>query len=217
MVHSPTSSESGYTGVTPSEQDDDEAEMKTLADDTPSIMSFDTFPMSATPSSSASPHDLSLSLHHIPAQDALIIRAQPPMTPVTHIKHVPCDIVLVIDVSGSMAAAAPVPGTGLESHTGLTVLDLVRHAALTIIETLDANDRLGLVTFDAKARVVQPLKPMGIAAKRDTKKKVNALRPLAATNLWDGIKQGLGLFTEAGLSGNVPALMVLTDGMPNCM
>lgn len=39
------------------------------------------------------------------------------------------------------------------------------------------------------------------------------------TNLWGGIQTGLKLFEDcaAGSKGGVPALMVLTDGLPNHM
>jgi hypothetical protein len=83
----------------------------------------------------------------------LIVKVQPPRdhaNPELH--HVPCDIVLVIDVSGSMGSDAPVPGDGKE-RTGLSVLDLTKHAALTILETLGEEDRLGIVTFGSEAKV----------------------------------------------------------------
>jgi Mg-chelatase subunit ChlD len=47
--------------------------------------------------------------------------------------------------------------------------------------------------------------------------RIDEMRPLTATNLWNGIRDGLGLFgeAEAGSDGRVPALLVLTDGAPN--
>jgi hypothetical protein len=75
----------------------------------------------------------------------------------TTVKHVPCDIVLVIDVSGSMGLDAPPPPTDNpsenEERSGLSILDLVKHASNTILETLDSGDRLGIVTFATKAKV----------------------------------------------------------------
>jgi hypothetical protein len=53
------------------------------------------------------------------------------------------------------------PGDGSgeeEEEYGLSVLDLVKHAARTIIETLDARDRLGIVAFSTRTEVGgQPL------------------------------------------------------------
>jgi hypothetical protein len=85
--------------------------------------------------------------------EGLIVKVQPPRDhPDPHLDHVPCDIVLVIDVSGSMQANAPVPGEAGE-QTGLSVLDLTKHAARTILETLGPQDRLGIVRFASDARV----------------------------------------------------------------
>ena len=78
-----------------------------------------------------------VSIHPLPTLDGLITKVIPPTQPVNgHLHHVPCDIVLVIDVSRSMKALAPAPprekGQKAE-QTGLTVLDLAKHAANTIV------------------------------------------------------------------------------------
>ncbi|KAH0492916.1 hypothetical protein TgHK011_007843 [Trichoderma gracile] len=158
-----------------------------------------------------------LQLHHIPSKEALLVKIQPPKEPSKPISHVACDIVLVIDVSGSMCAAAPVPGEGGE-ETGLSVLDLTKHAAFTIIETMDERDRLGIVTFETESKVVQCLEPMTDANKEQARERIKALRPLGSTNLWHGMLDAIKLFTkEPSRSHRVPAMMVLTDGEPNHM
>jgi von Willebrand factor type A domain len=102
------------------------------------------------------PNKLGVEIHPFPAQDGLLVRVQPPQQPTNpKLGHVPCDIVLVIDVSGSMATDAPapvVPGQKTEKF-GLSVLDLTKHAARTILETLNENDRLGIVTFASEVEV----------------------------------------------------------------
>ncbi|KAL6875263.1 hint domain-containing protein [Trichoderma novae-zelandiae] len=158
-----------------------------------------------------------LQLHHMASKDALLVKIQPPKEPSKPVSHVACDIVLVIDVSGSMGAAAPVPGEGGE-ETGLSVLDLTKHAAFTIIETMDERDRLGIVTFETESRVVQWLEPMTDSNKEQARKRVKALKPLKSTNLWHGMLDAIKLFTkEQRRSRRVPAMMVLTDGEPNHM
>ncbi|KAK1251713.1 hypothetical protein MKX07_007192 [Trichoderma sp. CBMAI-0711] len=158
-----------------------------------------------------------LQLHHIPSKEALLVKVQPPREPAKSISHVACDIVLVIDVSGSMCAAAPVPGEGGE-ETGLSVLDLTKHAAFTIIETMDERDRLGIVTFETESKVVQCLEPMTDTNKEQARERIKALRPLGSTNLWHGMLDAIRLFTkELSRSHRVPAMMVLTDGEPNHM
>jgi hypothetical protein len=98
-----------------------------------------------------------VSIHPLPALDGLIVKVIPPTQPVDgHLNHVPCDIVLVIDVSGSMSAPAPAPprekGQKTE-QTGLMVLDLAKHAANTIIRSLDNRDRLAIATFSQQCKV----------------------------------------------------------------
>ncbi|RSL91702.1 hypothetical protein CDV31_015414 [Fusarium ambrosium] len=160
--------------------------------------------------------DVSLHLEPVPERKGLIVKIQPPTAPSTEIPHVPCDIVLVIDVSGSMAGAAPVPGEETNESTGLSILDLTKHAARTIIETMNEGDRLGIVTFASKAKVVQPLLSMTSENKERSRENVTSMRPIDATNLWHGMLEGIKLFKNVK-SSNVPAIMVLTDGMPNHM
>jgi hypothetical protein len=157
-----------------------------------------------------------LQIHPIPSMEAAIIKVAPPQGTEQPISHIPCDIVLVIDVSGSMGLDAPVPGEDDEA-TGLSVLDLVKHAANTIIETLGAQDRLGIVSFASSAKVVQRLTTMTAANKETARKRIKDLQPTDATNLWGGIRSGLDLFKESRTSNNVAAIMVLTDGQPNHM
>ena len=180
-----------------------------------------------------------LEIHPLSAEaGGLLLRVIPPQSP-PNLKdanfHVPCDIVLAIDVSGSMGADAPVPTYRTSypddydpnhqqdqppEHNGLSVLDLVKHAARTIASTLNESDRLGIVTFSTKVDVLQPLLPMTAANKIKTELNLGGMQATTATNLWGGILKGLELFRRGGgggASGRVPALMVLTDGMPNCM
>ncbi|KAF5023210.1 hypothetical protein F66182_4718 [Fusarium sp. NRRL 66182] len=163
-----------------------------------------------------SDQDAALHLEPVPSRNGLLVKVQPPTAPSANMPHVPCDIVLVIDISGSMRRAAPVPGEDGEDN-GLSVLDLTKHAARTIIETMNENDRLGIVTFASKARVLQPLMPMSKDNKANSNKCISSMRPLDATNLWQGMLEGIKLFNKDQSSTNVPAIMVLTDGMPNHM
>lgn len=166
---------------------------------------------------SASSRDASLQLHPVQSKDALLVKIQPPKEPERQVKHVASDIVLVIDVSGSMNCRADVPGEDANESPGLSVLDLVKHASMTILESLDEGDRLGLVTFCSKSEIVQELTPMSDANKDVVRERIKKIRPQDSTNMWHGILDGLKVFEEGGESSRVPSMMVLTDGRPNHM
>ncbi|KAK4187410.1 hint-domain-containing protein [Podospora australis] len=161
-------------------------------------------------------------IHPFNTEDGLLIKIEPPREPEdSKLSHVPLDLVLCIDVSGSMGADAPVPGNGDDDHpehTGLSVLDLVKHAAKTILETMDSRDRLGIVTFAGKSKVLQKLTATTVCNKKSITDKIDEMRPLDMTNLWHGIRDSLKLFEETdGSYGRVPVVLVLTDGLPNHM
>ncbi|KAG5982030.1 hypothetical protein E4U55_002399 [Claviceps digitariae] len=154
-------------------------------------------------------------LHSVPSKQAVLVKIVTPKAPTSDIEHVPCDIVLVIDVSTSMGDDAPVPGD--TERTGLSVMDLTKHAALTIVETLNDKDRLGIVTFGTRSMIVQSLTYMDGENKDTARQKIHHLHPNGSTNLWHGIQNGIRVFDESLDNGNVRAMMVLTDGMPNHM
>jgi hypothetical protein len=131
------------------------------------------------------------------------------------LSHVPCDIALVIDVSGSMGADAPAPGE--DERTGHSVLDLVKHACRTIMSTMTKEDRLAIVTFSNGSKVLQSLTEMTDANKETAKAKIEAMGLENCTNLWHGLRDGIKLFKNEANTGRVPAVMVLTDGVPNHM
>jgi Mg-chelatase subunit ChlD len=67
-------------------------------------------------------------------------------------------------------------------------------------------------------KTLSPLESMTDSNRDAAKAKVTSMRPYGATNLWQGIVTGLGLFKEEQSdTRRFPALMVLTDGMPNYM
>ncbi|KAH8204278.1 hypothetical protein TruAng_001564 [Truncatella angustata] len=162
-----------------------------------------------------------VSIHPLATQEGVLIKVEPPYRPSNDdLSHVPCDIVLVIDVSWSMSDVAPVIGRDDEGmvtreHTGYSVLDITKHAALTVLETLDAGDRLAVVTFSTSAKVVRKLQPMDPVNKKATEKCIRGLKVESATNLWQGIVKGIEQFRDLKNTGRVPAVLVLTDGQPN--
>ncbi|KUI69456.1 hypothetical protein VM1G_04919 [Cytospora mali] len=173
-------------------------------------------PYTETQETSSPSADATVNIQPLPDKNGVIVTVQPPKVPANDkLSHVPCDIALVIDVSGSMGDDAPVPGEG--ERTGLSVLDLVKHACRTIMSTMTAEDRLAIVTFSNASHVLQPLTPMTDFNKEITQKEVEAMSVRGCTNLWHGLKAGIKLFENEENSGRVPAVMILTDGVPNHM
>ena len=163
-------------------------------------------------------HEVKLEVDRIDDQK-LLLSITPPREPGSGQRN-GSDIVLVIDVSGSMASAAELPDQAqndLKESSGLSILDLVKHSSRTILSKLDERDRLAIVTFSTKAKVVLPLTRMTHKAKDDADIRIEQLQPLDITNLWAGIREGLELFKDHSASKNSQGLFVLTDGVPNYM
>ena len=92
-----------------------------------------------------------ISLHPVANGDSIIFRVTPPKTQPNG-KRAPCDLVLVIDRSASMGSPAPANG-GPNEDVHISLLDLVRHTCNSIIDVLDDNDRLAIVTFNDETHV----------------------------------------------------------------
>mmetsp|Transcript_26143 Transcript_26143/g.38717 ORF Transcript_26143/g.38717 Transcript_26143/m.38717 type:complete len:306 (-) Transcript_26143:915-1832(-) len=135
-------------------------------------------------------------------------------TPDTDVRQ-PIDVVCVVDVSGSMGSPASTQGS---ESSGLSLLDIVKHALKTIINTLGEKDRLSLVSYSNTATVVFGLTPITTAGKSRALKLVDELKPDGLTNLWDGLVKGLDILSESQVSTTVrrnSTILLLTDGVPN--
>ena len=81
---------------------------------------------------------------------------------------------------------------GVEA-SGLTLLDIVKHAAKTIINTLNENDRLSIVSYSNNAETLFDLIPMNNVGKENAIALLCTLEPDGMTNLWDGLNTGLNV------------------------
>lgn len=131
--------------------------------------------------------------------------------------RVPSDIVLVVDVSGSMGNDATTQGV---EYSGLSLLDIVKHAVKTVISTLTDKDRLALVSYSNQANTVFDLMTMDTVGKENAVTMLDRLNPGGMTNLWDGLKKGMDILKDRILPGgsqygNNGSILLLTDGEPN--
>lgn len=127
----------------------------------------------------------------------------------------PMDIVLVVDVSGSMDAAAMVDQGGQAVDVGFSVMDITKHALNTVIEALKPQDRMCIVAFSTSASVVMPMTQMVRQNQDRAKTLVAAMRPGGTTNLWDGMRVALREIDSSHRAGShMTSIFVLTDGVP---
>ncbi|KAJ3294903.1 hypothetical protein HK104_003181, partial [Borealophlyctis nickersoniae] len=136
--------------------------------------------------------------------------------PSAGVERTPVDVCCVIDVSGSMDTTATLKNQAgdIESH-GLNILDVVKHAVRTVIQSLGPRDRLALVSFSDTANTELSLTEMTEDGQRRATAAVEALRPTSSTNLWDGLRLGMDVLRNAGVEGRVSTVFLLTDGLPN--
>lgn len=135
-------------------------------------------------------------------------------------------LVFVVDVSYSMqdAVESVADGGKKESH-GFTILDLVKHSLLTIVEALDPElHSVSIVSFSDDARVdLKNAKLGGAAEKKVITDAIKKLTERGGTNLWSGLKQAYAMLNtlhnervNAGLSvAETNEVMLFTDGQPN--
>lgn len=120
----------------------------------------------------------------------------------------PVDIVAVIDISGSMDSPALVEQDGKSVDIGYTILDITKHALITIIESMKPNDRISVVVFSNDARVLIPL----TTSDSINRTLITNLKTEGATNIWAGLNIGLQQFTN---TNRIQSLLFLTDGLPS--
>jgi Ca-activated chloride channel family protein len=116
------------------------------------------------------------------------------------------DVVLAIDVSGSMQATDVTP----------TRLDAAKKAAITLIDQLPAADRIALISFNSTATVRQGLTTDRAALKAA----LSGLRPGGGTALGTALSLALaqldpGSRTASGARTRPAMIVILTDGVSN--
>jgi hypothetical protein len=118
------------------------------------------------------------------------------------------DVAIILDVSGSMGAAASSPGT---ESSGLTVLDVAKHGVATVIHTLRPEDTLSLVTFNQNGTVLLDATPMDENGKKSADACLSRVCPGGGTNISNGLLQGFATL-QTSSKGRFAHMMLLTDG-----
>jgi hypothetical protein len=128
----------------------------------------------------------------------------------------PVDIVLCIDISGSMGTDAPVKGgDGKSTSYGISVLSLTVSAAKTILNTLEEKDNISIVTYTDKAETLFTDCSCTTHNKETIICELDRLTPKCSTNIWDGLKTSLDILRLNSPPNKLKVIKLLTDGVPN--
>jgi Ca-activated chloride channel homolog len=121
----------------------------------------------------------------------------------------PLDLMLTIDVSGSM---------GIEYQTGessyQSPINVAKDLAKRIVSNLLPTDRVGIVTFGEQAKLVHPMTPVNDTA--TLLAIIDGLQPRGSTNIEDGLRTSFSNFAAADPElKRLRRVALFTDANPN--
>lgn len=111
----------------------------------------------------------------------------------------PLNLSIVIDKSGSMAAADK--------------LSRVKSSLLTFIDQLREADIVSIVVFDSQAQVLWPAQPLG--NRYELKQTIREIQPGSSTNLHGGLMLGYHEALKNYRKDSTNRVILLTDGIAN--
>ncbi len=114
-------------------------------------------------------------------------------------EEAPLDLVVAIDISGSMEEESRIEGARVAAVAALKELKLGR-------------DRIGIVAFDDQVDIVQPLASLDSSVLEQCEFQINRLAPRGGTIIAPPTMAGLEMFANKSAKGS-KILMVMTDGM----
>jgi Ca-activated chloride channel family protein len=107
---------------------------------------------------------------------------------------VPLNLCLILDHSGSMSGKP---------------LETVKQAAIELVDRLKPGDRISIITFDHRAKVLIP--NQDITDLENIKRKINALKTSGGTAIDEGLKLGIEELGK-GKQERISQGFLLTDG-----
>lgn len=118
---------------------------------------------------------------------------------VPHAERLPANLVLVADVSSSMASEGK--------------MALQQKAFTTLVSQLSADDTVAIVSYSNNARVA--LKPTSAKNKSKIYRAIKKLRPYGGTNAASGIRKGYELAGQMAYPGHINRVILTSDGLAN--
>lgn len=108
----------------------------------------------------------------------------------------PCNLVFLLDVSGSMSAPDKLP--------------LLKSSLKTLVDNLDDADRIAIVTYAGNSGLALASTP---ASQKETiLEAIDSLRPGGSTNGASGIELAYQVAKKSGTEGSVNRVILCTDG-----
>ena len=110
------------------------------------------------------------------------------------------DLICVVDVSGSMSS--------------YNRMNMVKESLKILVELMNSEDKLAIIKFASSASQVLSLTQMTESNKTTAINQINDLFASGGTNIYSGLRAGLGLIKDDYLSGErVASMILLSDGM----
>lgn len=126
------------------------------------------------------------------------------------------ELILVLDVSGSMGSEAMknTDDSGNETGFSFSRRDLVCHAARSVCEMLDDKCKLSVISYSTNPNTLLPLTQMSSSGKKTAIEKISTIKADGGTNIADAITHS---FNEATKSKTKATrhIMLLSDGEPS--
>jgi len=126
-------------------------------------------------------------------------------------KRKPCAIICALDISGSMDD--PSVTEGAKETDCFSILDLVKHAVNTVVNTLNEDDYVALVTFESNAKVLMNFERMTEAGKKKAASLSANMSAGGGTNIWNALRVCIETINKSSEVKDInTSLWLFTDG-----
>jgi Ca-activated chloride channel family protein len=136
---------------------------------------------------------------------------------VSKFKRDKLNLVVVLDVSGSMSSAFNTYYyDGKRSHKeSKSKMQVANETIVNMLKHLKGDDRLAIVLFDDRAYKVKPFRSVKTTDMKAISKHILDIQPMGGTNWSAGYKAALEYFDDVSKDGYENRIIFITDAMPN--